>query len=206
MSDGSKSLLFSTDTVKDIVLWRRKKLSLLVLLVATVTWVLLDVYEFNFITVASWLAMLIVTSLFLYGNLVRLFRKEEPKISNWKISEETTTETAKSVRGMIEEGIRWMFHVSAESEWFIFARVVTVLWLLSYVGSFFDFLTLLYVGTVMGMSVPVIYVKNEEKIKRCEEWMKMKARRFYEMMDEKVFKQVKNKVVKVEEKKDKKVE
>ena len=64
-----------TDTIKDIFLWKRKKLSILLVLVATVTWVLLDVYELNFVTVASWLTMIIVTSLFIYGNLVRLLHK-----------------------------------------------------------------------------------------------------------------------------------
>lgn len=64
-----------TDTVRDILLWRRKKLSLLVLIAATAAWVLLDVYEFNFITIASWATMVIISLLFLYGNLVRLFGK-----------------------------------------------------------------------------------------------------------------------------------
>jgi ABC-type Na+ efflux pump permease subunit len=58
-----------------VFLWRRKKLSLLVLLVSTATWVLLDVYQFNLITVASWAAMFAVTSLFLYGKIARFLRK-----------------------------------------------------------------------------------------------------------------------------------
>ncbi|KDP31877.1 hypothetical protein JCGZ_12338 [Jatropha curcas] len=200
MSDTSKSLLFSSDTVRDIFLWRRKKLSLLILLVATGTWVLFDIYEFNFITVASWIAMVIISSLFIYGNLVRLFRKEEPNLSGLQVSEGTVVETAKSVKEMIEKGINWMFCLSVERDVLVFVRVVALLWLLSYVGSFFDFLTLLYIGTVVGMSVPLIYVKNEERIKKCGEWIRMQGKRFYEMVDEKVLNKVKNKVVKVKEK------
>ncbi|XP_050208098.1 reticulon-like protein B13 [Mercurialis annua] len=205
MSDNTKSPSFSSGTVKDIFLWRRKKLSVMVVSVATVIWVLLDVYEFNFITIASWLAIFLVSSLFIYANLVRLFRKEEPNVSNWEVSEETAIEISRSVREMIEEGIRWMFFVSAEKDWFTFVRAVAVLWLLSYVGSSCDFLTLLYIGTIGGMTGPVMYVKNEDRIKRCEEWMRMKTRRVYEMVDERVFKQVKNKLSHGKEK-DKKVE
>lgn len=200
MSTSSKSSPVSYDTVRDVFLWRRKKLSLLVLLVSTATWVLLDVYQFNLITVASWAAMFAVTSLFLYGNIARFLRKEEPDLSGLEISEQTAIEAARSVRQSIEEGVRWMCHVSAERELFLFARVVAALWLLSYVGSFWDSLSLLYIDIVVGMTVPVIYVKNEDKIKRFEEWMRMQARRLCDMVDEKVVKRMKNRVVKVKEK------
>lgn len=200
MSTSSKSSPVSYDTVRDVFLWRRKKLSLLVLLVSTATWVSLDVYQFNLITVASWAAMFAVTSLFLYGNIARFLRKEEPDLSGLEISEQTAIEAARSVRQSIEEGVRWMCHVSAERELFLFARVVAALCLLSYVGSFWDSLSLLYIDIVVGMTVPVIYVKNEDKIKRYEEWMRMQARRLCDMVDEKVVKRMKNRVLKVKEK------
>ncbi|XP_065875489.1 reticulon-like protein B13 [Euphorbia lathyris] len=189
--DTSKSPFLSSDTPRDIFLWRKKKLSILVLVISTATWVLLDVYKFNFVTVVSWAAMVIITSLFTYGNLVRLFRKEEAKLpAGMEISEGRTMETANSVKEVIERGIRWMFNVSAEREWFVFVRVVAVLLLVSYVGSFFDFLTLAYIGIVGGLSVPVIYVKNQGRIKRVDESMRSKARKCYETVDQKVVKQV----------------
>ncbi|OAY33835.1 reticulon-like protein B13 [Manihot esculenta] len=210
MSDASKSLLFSSDTVRDILLWRRKKLSLLVLIAATAAWVLLDVYEFNFITIASWATMVIISLLFLYGNLVRLFGKEEPNLSGFlEVPEQTAIDTAKSLKEMIEVGIRWMFELSAaEKDWFVFARVVALLWLLSLVGSCFDLLTLSYIVILVGMTVPVIYMKYEERIKGGGEWMKQQARRFSVMVDDKVWKKVKNKFHRVDkaEEKEKKVE
>jgi hypothetical protein len=59
-------------------------------------------------------------------------------------------------------------------------------------------------GIVMGMTVPVLYMKYEDNIKRHEEWVKGQARRFYDMVDEKVVKNMKNRIV--ERKKEKKVE
>ena len=64
-------------------------------------------------------------------------------MSGLEISEESAIEMANSIRTWIEEGIRWMFRVSAEREWFVFARTVAGLLLLSYVGTFSDLLTLL---------------------------------------------------------------
>lgn len=56
------------------------------------------------------------------------------------------------------------------------------------------------VGTVLGLTVPVIYVKYEDRIKRTGDQMKERSKGFYEMVDKKV----KNKVV--SNQKDKKLE
>ncbi|XP_062154548.1 reticulon-like protein B13 [Alnus glutinosa] len=164
----------------------------------------MEVYQFNFITIISWAAMFIVVSLFLWGNILRLLGKDPSDMSGLEISEETALEMANWIRAWIEEGIRWMFRVSAEREWFVFAGTVAGLGLLSYVGTLTDLLTLIYTGIVMGMTVPVLYMKYEDNIKRHEEWVKGQARRFYDMVDEKVVKNMKNRIV--ERKKEKKVE
>lgn len=63
------------DSVRYIFLWKKKKQSVLVLSLATATWVLLEIYQFNFVTVISWAAMFIIVLLFLYGNFLRLLGK-----------------------------------------------------------------------------------------------------------------------------------
>uniref|UniRef100_A0A2N9FY05 Reticulon-like protein n=1 Tax=Fagus sylvatica TaxID=28930 RepID=A0A2N9FY05_FAGSY len=204
MSSATQSSLPKSDALRDIFLWKRKEQSMLVLLISTATWVLLEVYQFNFITVISWAAMFILTSLFLWANILRLLGKDVKNMSRLEISGESAIEMANSIRTWIEEGIRWMFRVSAEREWFVFARTVAGLLLLSYVGIFSDLLTLLYIGIVTGITVPVLYMKYEDNIKRQMEWVKVKSRRFYDMVDEKVVKNMQNRIVKG--KKEKKVE
>ncbi|GMN29932.1 hypothetical protein TIFTF001_002623 [Ficus carica] len=136
----------TSDLLRDIILWRNKKQSVVVLLVSTAAWVLLQVYQFNFLTVVSWLAVLTVVSLFLWGNLIRLLGKEPPNLSGLEITEETTIKVAMSLR------------------------------------------------IVMGMTIPPIYVKYEDKIRRCNEKVKKQWRTYYDMFDEKVMKKVKSKV------------
>ncbi|KAM4118000.1 hypothetical protein ACB094_02G167600 [Castanea mollissima] len=187
---------------RDIFLWKRKGQSMAVLLISTATWVLLEVYQFSFLTVISWAAMFVVTSMFLWGNILRLLGKDVPDMSWLEISEESTIEMVNGIRAWIEEGSRWMFRVSAERDWFVFVRTVAGLLLLSYVGTFSDLLTLLYIGNLLRKSE--IYMRYEDNIKRQMEWVKGQSRRFYDMIDEKVVKNMKNKIVKV--KKEKKVE
>ncbi|KAL4387411.1 hypothetical protein GQ457_09G010240 [Hibiscus cannabinus] len=172
------------DTFRDIILWRRKKVSATVLLVSTATWTLLQVYHFNFITVVSWLAIFFLASLFLWGNILRLLGKEPPKVSNLEFSEQTSVEISNTCRTVVEDVLRWMFRVTVEEKWFVFARTLAGLLLLSYVGTLFDFLTLVYIGITTLMTVPVIYMKYGEQIKRQGERVKGEMRRFYEMFDE----------------------
>lgn len=168
-------------------------------------------------------------------------RREEQKLSRLELSEQFDIEFANYCRELIEDTIRWMFWVSAEREWFLFVRTIVALWFVAYVGSFFDILTLFYLGKVLlitlynqpvyihiyvinrhnngyirkllrtvegvvvGMTVPAIYVKNEERINKGWEWMKAKSKRVYHMVDEKVIMNMKRKLVR-EHKKEKKKE
>lgn len=89
-----------------------------------------------------------------------------PDMSWLEISEESTIEMVNGIREWIEEGIRWMFRVSAERDWFVFVRTVVGLLLLSYVGTFSDLLTLLYIGNLLRKSE--IYIRVCVCV--CEKW------------------------------------
>ncbi|GLU13610.1 hypothetical protein SLE2022_302370 [Rubroshorea leprosula] len=185
-SKESPYLMSDADSVKDIFLWRRKKATATTLLASTAIWVLLDKYQFKFITVASWVAMSVAALSFLWGNLLRLVGREPPNLSRLEISEEYTVEIANSFRTLVEAAVRWMFDVSVERDLFTFAGVLAEIFLLSYVGSSCDLLTLLYAGTLMGMTVPVTYVKYEDKLKRGWERIMVQYRTFQENLVRKV--------------------
>uniref|UniRef100_A0A7N1A9R4 Reticulon-like protein n=1 Tax=Kalanchoe fedtschenkoi TaxID=63787 RepID=A0A7N1A9R4_KALFE len=197
---------FSSGFFKDIFLWRRRSLSLLTLLLSTVAWVLLEAYEFNFVTVACWACMLAIVAVFLWDNLLRLLGKEPGKLASWEMTEESSEAVASSVRELIEEGIRWMFRVTVEKQWYVFAGTATLLFVISEVVSFFDLLSLLYAGTLIGMTVPVTYWKYEDKIKRYGEGLKVRWGRMCQVVDDRVVRKVKSKFVVNHVKKDKKVE
>lgn len=65
----------SSVTLRDIYEWRRKDLSVGVLVVATAIWVVMELYHYNLIPLASWLAIFAVASAFIWGNILRLFGK-----------------------------------------------------------------------------------------------------------------------------------
>ncbi|KAK6116287.1 hypothetical protein DH2020_049963 [Rehmannia glutinosa] len=137
--------------------------------------------------------MAIVACLFFWGSIHRLLKKEAPDLSELEVSEETTMEHANMFRQWAEEGIRLVFHVSAEREWFVFAGVVALLFLISEAARHIHFLTLCYIGVVGGMSIPVIYVKNEQKMTEFGEKLRFKSQRFCSIIKER-FQKMKNKI------------
>ncbi|CAJ2670526.1 unnamed protein product [Trifolium pratense] len=95
------------DIMKDIVLWKRKKLSTMIIVTATVTWVLMEVYQFNFLTLMSWLAIFVVASIFIYSNMLKLLGKEPQNLLRLELKEETAVRMAKTVRAWMEKSIKY---------------------------------------------------------------------------------------------------
>ncbi|CAI9758782.1 unnamed protein product [Fraxinus pennsylvanica] len=195
-----------SDFVKDLMFWRNKRLNVLVLLVTTATWVVLEIYGYNFITVASWVSMALVSFMFLWGSTHRILRKEDPDLSGMEISEQSAMESAKLLREQVEKSVRLIFCVGAEKEWFVFAGVVACLYAMSLVANCFDLLTLCYIGVVGGLTVPVIYVKYEHKIREYGERFKMKLQRLHIKIEEIMQKMKKKMAGEHREMKEKKME
>ncbi|BBN69090.1 Reticulan like protein B13 [Prunus dulcis] len=61
------------------------------------------------------------------GNLLRLLGKAPPDLSRVGTSEKSASEMGNTIRAWVEEGIRWMFWVAAEREWFVFVGTVSAL-------------------------------------------------------------------------------
>ncbi|KAL8473605.1 hypothetical protein ACS0TY_030446 [Phlomoides rotata] len=171
------------DFGSDIILWRRKVVNIVILAVATATWIAIEMYQYNLITLISWAAIALVVSCFLWGNMHRFFKREAPDLSELEIKEETAIENARLLKQRAEEVIRLMLQVSGEREWFVFAGVVTCLYLVSVVAAHLDFLTICYIGIVGGLTIPVIYVKKEEKIREIGEKLRMKTQRLQAIME-----------------------
>ncbi|XP_076940552.1 reticulon-like protein B13 [Bidens hawaiensis] len=181
-------------SAKDVIMWRNKPMSVGVLTTVTLLWVVMEIYGYNFITVASWIAIFLFSSLFAWANIYRIIYKEEPSMSAIGISEGTATEMARWVTETSEDATRWVFKVGAQSEWYVFAATVAGLWLLSVIGNSSDLLTLAFIGTMAGMIVPVFWVKYDYKIREHGKRLQMHSKRLYSMIDEKVLQKLRTKV------------
>ncbi|XVF59489.1 hypothetical protein PTKIN_Ptkin07bG0280000 [Pterospermum kingtungense] len=132
------------EIVNDIALWKRKKLSGSLLFISTANWVLQQVYEYNFVTIASLLAIFVATSLFIWRYVNKFVnREEEAKSKLENIREQVAMETANACWELTDKVIGWIFHVTdVEREWSAFPLTVVILLIFCYMGSFVDLPTL----------------------------------------------------------------
>ncbi|XVF15613.1 hypothetical protein REPUB_Repub09cG0169300 [Reevesia pubescens] len=188
------------EIVNDIALWKRKKLSGSLLFTSTATWLLQQVYEYNFLTIAPWVAIFIVISLFIWRKVNRYLDKEEATKSRLEsIREQVSMETANACWELTDKVIRWLFQVTdVEREWFVVPQTVAFLLIFSYIGSFFDLPTICR-GVMMGTTIPVMVAKNGDRVKPLGRMVG----RVFEMVEEKLMNTVNNNVVKEEIKKKK---
>ncbi|KAL5715198.1 hypothetical protein ACHQM5_017055 [Ranunculus cassubicifolius] len=166
---------------KEIVFWRRKRVSASIMAAATLTWVLLQIYQ------------------------------QSPDVHGLEISEQAAVAVAYTMKGKVEDAVQWFLKVGVQSLWYEFGGVVVGLWVLSWLGKQFDLLTLLYIGVVLGLTTLVVYDKYQDKIERYLEqvrWERLreKVNRWCKMVDEKVVMKMKNKVGAAKDKKGKKAE
>lgn len=203
----------NTDIVRDVILWRKKSCSVVALLAATAIWMAVDVYGLTFITLFSWIAMFVIAFMFLWSNIHMLLGKEPLDLSRMHISDESVVEVGTKFRDSVEKSLRFLFSVSTEKEWFIFAGTLASLGLISVVASHFDLLTLLYTGVVMGLTVPVVCLKYEDRIKDMGQRVRVRGHTYYSAVTEKcrtyysgVTERVKKMKNKLQEKKKKKAE
>ncbi|XP_031110107.1 reticulon-like protein B13 [Ipomoea triloba] len=172
-----------TATIKDILLWKRKRLNIAAIVISTATWVALEIYRFNFITAASWVAMFVVAAFFIWGNIDRLLGKEPAAdMSRVYISQQSAEKTADVFRRCVNQSVEFTLRLGAEREWYVVAAAVAALWVLSVIASHLDLLTLLYIGEMVGLTLPVTYNKYEQKIKESGQRFKVLYRRYYNMV------------------------
>ncbi|KAK8626889.1 hypothetical protein V6N13_134519 [Hibiscus sabdariffa] len=141
-------------TVADVLLWRNSCGGALILLASsTMLWYLFEIAGYNFLSFVANVLLLLLVILFLWAKFASLLNRSLPPIPNLEISEKTV--------GMVADELHLRINHTLSTAHDI---VAAGLWLVSYVGSLFKFLTLVYIGVILSLSVPAVYDKHQHFI------------------------------------------
>ncbi|KAJ7296631.1 hypothetical protein O6H91_Y110400 [Diphasiastrum complanatum] len=130
----------------DVLLWRQKRITGGVLVGATVAWFLFEVSGYTFISILSNALLLTTVILFVWANLASLLNRSPPPIPRLELSEEFVSRSASVLREELNKTFALAYDVAIGKDYRVFLKVVAVLWMLSKVGGWFSFLTLLYIA------------------------------------------------------------
>ncbi|KAJ6946166.1 hypothetical protein NC651_001049 [Populus alba x Populus x berolinensis] len=174
----------------DVFLWRNKKISAGVLGGATAIWVLFELLEYNLVTLVCHCLILALALLFLWSNASTFINKSPPRIPEVCIPEEPVLQTAAALRIEINQGFSVLRDIASGRDLKKFLTVIAGLWVLSIVGSWFNFVTLFYIAFVLLHTVPVFYEKYEDQVDAFAEKAMIEIKKQYAVFDAKVLSKI----------------
>ncbi|KAK9007682.1 hypothetical protein V6N11_074602 [Hibiscus sabdariffa] len=152
-------------TVADVLLWRNSCGGALILLASsTMLWYLFEIAGYNFLSFVANVLLLLLVILFLWAKFASLLNRSLPPIPNLEISEKTVGMVADELHLRINHTLSTAHDIVIGRDFKFFLKVAAGLWLVSYVGSLFKFLTLVYIGVILSLSVPAVYDKHQHFI------------------------------------------
>ncbi|KAK8584187.1 hypothetical protein V6N13_109579 [Hibiscus sabdariffa] len=174
----------------DIFLWRNKKVSAGALSVATVIWVLFELFEYHLLTLVCHLLILALALLFLWSNASTFIHKSPPRIPDVQIPKDPILEFAQALRLEINRALALLREIASGRDLKKFLSVIAALWVLSIVGNWCNFLTLLYIVFILLHTVPVLYEKYEDKVDPFAEKAWHEIKKQYAVFDAKVLSKI----------------
>ncbi|MBA0655170.1 hypothetical protein Goklo_007684, partial [Gossypium klotzschianum] len=170
-------------SVADVLLWRKWRGGAVMLVSATTMWYLFEVAGYNFLTFVANVLLLLIVILFLWAKSASLLNRtmhddflEEngsdsaficrplPPIPNMEISERTIGIVADELQVWLNCVLSIAHDITIGRNLKVFLKVALSLWFVSFIGSLFNFLTLVYIGVILILSVPLVYEKYQPHI------------------------------------------
>lgn len=150
--------------VADVMLWRRKSLTVWFLFVTLAVWLVFEKSGYTLLSLVSSVLLLLLVILFLWAKSAELLNRPPPPLPDLYLSEEVVNEIA----GFICSHINALFSTSKDialgKDTRMFFRVAAYMCLLSVIGGFTDFLTLGYTSLLIILTIPALYDKFEDDI------------------------------------------
>ncbi|GAB4858337.1 Reticulon-like protein B2 [Ancistrocladus abbreviatus] len=169
----------------DILLWRDKKISASVLGVATVIWILFELLEYHLLTLLCHILIFSLAVLFLWSNATKFINKTPPRVPEIQLPEKAILEFVSALRCEINHSLAVLRDIASGKDLKKFLAVIAVLWVVSVVGSWLNFLTLFYIVFVLLHTVPVLYEKYEDQVDAFAEKASIALKKHYAVVDAK---------------------
>jgi len=185
----------------DVLLWKEKKKSALSLGMATLMWVLLECMEYHVLTLLCHCLMISMIGVFFWTNGAAFFRRSPPRLQEIKFSEDVFLNAASALRNEANRMSGTLYEAATGRDLKTFLLVLGCLWTVSVISSLCNFATLLYLVFVAGHTVPILYIRYQDRIESIASKAGVEVKKHYSVFDEKVVSKIPRRPVKPKRKK-----
>ncbi|XP_041013353.1 reticulon-like protein B11 [Juglans microcarpa x Juglans regia] len=151
-------------SVADVLLWKKWYGGIVTLISATTFWCLFEVAGYNLLSFVANVLLLLVVILFFWGKSASLLNRPLPPLPDMEISEEYVVKASDAILVWINRALSIAHDIAIRRNLKLFLKVAISLWIISVIGSLVNFLTLIYIGVILSLSVPYVYDKYQDKI------------------------------------------
>ncbi|MFQ6649292.1 hypothetical protein Gotur_022024 [Gossypium turneri] len=157
---------FGGGLVADVLLWRKWCGGVVMLASATTFWCLFELAGYSILSFVANVLLLLVVILFFWAKSASLLNRPLPPLPNLEISERTAGKIADELQVWVNIALSIAHDItlSRNLKLLLKVKVGVALWFVSFIGSFFSFLTVIYIGVILSLSVPVLYDKYQHHI------------------------------------------
>ncbi|XP_042000020.1 reticulon-like protein B4 [Salvia splendens] len=170
-------------TPADVILWRNKQMSAALLASSTVIWLLFEWIGYHLIPFICHFLILTLATLFLWSNLSFYVHKSPLNIPEIELPQDLCMTVALLLRDRCNQAISMLWEVVSGKD---LQETIFALWVISMIGSWFDFLTIIYITNVLILTMPPLYEKHEDQVDSYALKAKARLKRLYSKLDEKV--------------------
>ncbi|CAN6236608.1 unnamed protein product [Urochloa humidicola] len=156
--------LLGGGAVADVLLWRRRNVSAAAVVGATAVWFVFELAGYSLPSVLSNALLLLVAILFFWAKSASLLNRPLPPLPNLEVSDVVVEKAADRALVWINRVLAVGHDIAIKRDRKVFIQVILVLWVVSYVGMLFNFLTLIYIGVMLCLLVPPLYEKYQDHI------------------------------------------
>ncbi|ESR42515.1 hypothetical protein CICLE_v10012753mg [Citrus x clementina] len=168
----------------DVILWRRKNVTVGILLVTLAAWVVFERSGYTLLSLVSSVLLLLIAILFIWAKAAAILNRPAPPLPELHLSEEMVNEVAALIRTRVNDFLSVSQDMALGKNSRLFFRVALYLWLISFVGGLTDFLTLGYTSLVIVLTLPALYERYEDHIDKYAILGYRKLRQLYVKIDE----------------------
>lgn len=148
----------------DLMLWRNKKISASFITGATLIWVLFEWLNYHFLTLLCFAVVLGMIAQFVWSNASGVFSRSSSEVPRIVLPDELFQNIGIAIGVQVNQALGFLQDVACGGNLKQFLLVVVSLWAAAVIGSWCNFLTVLYVGFIAAHTLPVLYERYEDQV------------------------------------------
>ncbi|CAL9221318.1 unnamed protein product [Arabidopsis halleri] len=182
--------IFGGGKVADILLWREPKTAATLVIGVSLLWFLMEVVGYNFITLICHASMTSMLLFFIWSTASDFLNWERPIIPEVVLDESSFKQLARSFHVRFNQILAKLLDIACGRDPPLFFLTTISLYILSIIGTYFNFVNLLFLGFVSMHTLPVMYEMYEDDVDRVAgKWMR-KMKKLYKKVDSNVLSKI----------------